>query len=440
MFMESTIKNIAVRAKAASRKIAVASTEQKNLILQSIADKLLLYKDKIQNENQKDIEYATSKGLSAAMIDRLKISDATIQSMIKGLKEVAELPDPVGQITKEWKRPNGLEVSKMRIPLGVIAMIYESRPNVTVDAAALCLKAGNCAILRGGSEAFHSNMVLANIIQEALIETGLKYRDSNSAASEDDIQILKDAVQVIPIQDREAVKHLLKQEEFIDLVIPRGGEALIRFVVQHSTIPVLKHYKGVCHAYIDKAADIDLAVKVCFNSKVHRPGVCNAMETLLIHKEITPKFLPIMAQKFAEAGVEIRGCQMTLDLLNNISQSSKVVKAQEADWHAEYLDLILAVKVVNSMTEAIEHIANYGSDHTDIIITTDMGRAEKFIKTVSSSMVAVNASTRFNDGGELGLGAEIGISTSKLHAFGPMGLEELTSTKFVVRGTGQVRI
>ncbi|MBF0390278.1 MAG: glutamate-5-semialdehyde dehydrogenase [Desulfamplus sp.] len=422
--MESTIKDIAFRAKAASRKMAVASTEKKNLILHSIADKLLLHKDKIQNENQKDIEYAKSKGLSAAMIDRLRISDGTIQSMIKGLNEIAELPDPVGQITKEWRRPNGLEVSKMRIPLGVIAMIYESRPNVTIDAAALCLKAGNCAILRGGSEAFNSNIVLANIIQEAL----------------KDNEISQDAAQVIPIQDREAVKHLLKQEEFIDLVIPRGGEALIRFVVQNSTIPVLKHYKGVCHAYVDKVADIDLALKVCFNSKVHRPGVCNAMETLLVHKDIAPKFLPAMAQKFADAGVEIRGCKMTLDLIKNISQTIKVVEAQEADWHAEYLDLILAIKVVNSMTEAIEHIATYGSDHTDVIITTDMDRADRFIRTVSSSMVAVNASTRFNDGGELGLGAEIGISTSKLHAFGPMGLEELTSTKFVVKGSGQVRI
>ncbi|MBF0242436.1 MAG: glutamate-5-semialdehyde dehydrogenase [Desulfamplus sp.] len=422
--MESTIKDIAFRAKAASRKMAVASTEKKNLILHSIADKLLLHKDKIQNENQKDIEYAKSKGLSAAMIDRLRISDGTIQSMIKGLNEIAELPDPVGQITKEWRRPNGLEVSKMRIPLGVIAMIYESRPNVTIDAAALCLKAGNCAILRGGSEAFNSNIVLANIIQEAL----------------KDNEISQDAAQVIPIQDREAVKHLLKQEEFIDLVIPRGGEALIRFVVQNSTIPVLKHYKGVCHAYVDKVADIDLALKVCFNSKVHRPGVCNAMETLLVHKDIAPKFLPAMAQKFAEVSVEIRGCKVALELIKKLSQTIKVVEAQEADWHAEYLDLILAIKVVNSMTEAIEHIATYGSDHTDVIITTDMDRADRFIRTVSSSMVAVNASTRFNDGGELGLGAEIGISTSKLHAFGPMGLEELTSTKFVVKGSGQVRI
>ncbi len=431
--MESTIKDIAIRAKIASRKMAVASTEQKNLILNSVADKLLSYKEEIQNENAKDIEAAISRKLSTAMIDRLRISDVTIQSMIKGLKEVIELPDPVGQIAKQWRRPNGLDVSKVRIPLGVIAMIYESRPNVTVDAAAICLKAGNCAILRGGSEAFNSNIILAQIIQEALIE--------NRAA--------KDVVQVIPIQDREAVTHLLKQEESIDLVIPRGGEALIRFVVQHSTIPVLKHYKGVCHAYIDKFADIELAIKVCFNSKVHRPGVCNAMETLLVHKDIAPKFLPIMAKKFLEAGVELRCCSKTFDTLKNglklidivdNKTLDKITTAKEEDWSAEYLDLILAVKTVESMTEAIEHIGTYGSDHTDVIITTDIDRSDRFVRTVSSSMVGVNASTRFNDGGELGLGAEIGISTSKLHAFGPMGLEELTTTKFVVRGEGQVRL
>lgn len=431
--MESTIKDIALRARAASRKMAVASTEQKNKILHSIADKLISNKEQIQKENAKDVEAAAAKGLSAAMIDRLKIGDATIQSMVKGLNEVAELSDPVGQTAKQWSRPNGLDVSKVRIPLGVIAMIYESRPNVTVDAAALCLKAGNCAILRGGSEAFHSNMILAQIIQEALTENGVS----------------KDAVQVIPIQDREAVTHLLKQEESIDLVIPRGGEALIRFVVQHSTIPVLKHYKGVCHAYIDKAADIDLAVKVCFNSKVQRPGVCNAMETLLVHKDIAPKFLPVMAEKFLQAGVELRCCSKTFDTLKenlklidsaDNKTINKITTAQESDWSAEYLDLILAVKTVESMTEATEHIATYGSDHTDVIITTDMERADIFMRTVSSSMVGVNASTRFNDGGELGLGAEIGISTSKLHAFGPMGLEELTTTKFVVRGDGQIRL
>ncbi|MBF0232479.1 MAG: glutamate-5-semialdehyde dehydrogenase [Desulfamplus sp.] len=418
MSMESTIKEIAIRAKSASRKMAVVSTEQKNRMLHAIAHKLIEYQAKIQQENLKDLEAATAKGLSAAMIDRLKVNGATVQSMVKGLKEVAELPDPVGQITRQWKRPNGLEVSKMRIPLGVIAMIYESRPNVTVDAAALCLKAGNCVILRGGSEAFHSNMMLADIIQEALTETGLE----------------KDAVQVIPIQEREAVTYLLKQEESIDLVIPRGGESLIRFVVQHSTIPVLKHYKGVCHAYVDKRADIELAINICLNSKAQRPGVCNALETLLVHEDIAHSFLPLMAQKFAGANVELRGCDATRAILAGIAP------ANESDWPAEYLDLILAVKIVKSMTEAMEHIARYGSDHTDVIITSDSERADRFIKTVSSSMVAVNASTRFNDGGELGLGAEIGISTSKLHAFGPMGLEELTSTKFVVRGNGQIRL
>ncbi|MBF0469718.1 MAG: glutamate-5-semialdehyde dehydrogenase [Desulfamplus sp.] len=418
MSMESTIKEIAVRAKSASRKMTVVSTEQKSRMLHAIAHKLAEYQARIQQENLKDLEAATAKGLSAAMIDRLRVNDATVQSMVKGIKDVAELPDPVGQITRQWKRPNGLDVAKMRIPLGVIAMIYESRPNVTVDAAALCLKAGNCVILRGGSEAFHSNMMLADIIQEALAETGLE----------------KDAVQVIPIQEREAVTHLLKQEEFIDLVIPRGGESLIRFVVQHSTIPVLKHYKGVCHAYIDKSADIELAINICLNSKAQRPGVCNALETMLVHENIAPEFLPAMAQKFSGANVELRGCDATLAILGGIAP------ADESDWPAEYLDLVLAVKTVKSMTEAMEHIAKYGSDHTDIIITADSERADRFIKTVSSSMVAVNASTRFNDGGELGLGAEIGISTSKLHAFGPMGLEELTSTKFVVRGNGQIRL
>lgn len=418
MTIESTIKEIALCARAASKKMAVTSTAQKNQMLHAIADKLLEYQTKIQTENEKDLAYAKARSLSGAMIERLTISSATIQAMVKGLNEVAELPDPVGEITRQWRRPNGLDVSKMRIPLGVIAMIYESRPNVTVDAAALCLKAGNCAILRGGSEAFHSNMVLAEIIQEALTETGLE----------------KDAVQVIPFQEREAVTHLLKQEEYIDLVIPRGGESLIRFVVQHSTIPVLKHYKGVCHAYVDRAADLKLAAEVCFNSKVQRPGVCNALETLLVHEDIAPTFLPAMAKKFSEAGVELRGCKSTCATLTG------VVQAQDSDWAAEYLDLILAVKIVRSMDEAMAHIAEYGSDHTDIIITADMARADRFIRAVSSSMVAVNASTRFNDGGELGLGAEIGISTSKLHAFGPMGLEELTSTKFVVRGTGQIRL
>lgn len=417
MTMEATIRNIAAKAKSASRDIAVASTEQKNQLLSAIADRLESRQPQIREENLKDLNAARDKGISSAMLDRLEITTGTIASMVQGLKEVTALPDPVGQIVNTWTRPNGLSVSKMRIPLGVIAMIYESRPNVTVDAAALCLKAGNCAILRGGSEAFHSNMILAGIIRESLEQTGLE----------------PDAVQVLPVRDREAVTSLLKQEEFIDLVIPRGGETLIRFVVQNSLIPVLKHYKGVCHAYVDTHADTQKAMDICINAKTQRPGVCNAMETMLVHKAIAPVFLPAMYDKFKEAGVELRGCDQTRAILPGIA------KAEEQDWYAEYLDLILAVKTVESMDDAMAHISQYGSDHTDVIITEDQARASRFIKNVASSMVGVNASTRFNDGGELGLGAEIGISTSKLHAFGPMGLEELTSTKFVVLGKGHIR-
>jgi glutamate-5-semialdehyde dehydrogenase len=305
----------------------------------------------------------------------------------------------------------------MRIALGVIGIIYESRPNVTVDAAGLCLKAGNAVILRGGSEAFHSNRALAAVIGRVLADTGLP------AA----------AVQVVPVTDRAAVTALLEQEECIDLIIPRGGEELIRFVVAHSRIPVLKHYKGVCHVYVDEGADLAMAEAVCFNAKVQRPGVCNAMETLLVHRAAAARFLPAMAQHFTAAGVELRGCPETRRMLPAITP------ATDADWTAEYLDLILAVRVVESMEAAIAHIAAYGSSHTDAIVTRDYERARRFVREVDSSVVLVNASTRFNDGGQLGLGAEIGISTSKLHAFGPMGLEELTTTKFVVFGNGQVR-
>ncbi len=417
MTTETIVNDIAVKAKEAARTIAVASTETKNRILRDIADHIVKRKQTIQAENRKDLKAAFEKGLSPAMIDRLTISDATIDAMVLGLNEVAELADPVGATTGSWTRPNGLAVSKMRIPLGVIAMIYESRPNVTVDAASLCLKAGNAAVLRGGSEAFFSNMVLAGIIRKSLEKN----------------DVHPDTVQVLPVTEREAVTHLLKQEAFIDLVIPRGGEALIRFVVQNSTIPVLKHYKGVCHAYVDRVADIDQAMDVCFNAKVQRPGVCNALETLLVHKETAGAFIPRMAEKLTQAGVELRGCSNTLDILPEINP------ADEKDWYEEYIDLILSVKIVDSLDQAMDHIAKYGSDHTDVILTQDSKRADRFVKTVASSMVGVNVSTRFNDGGELGLGAEIGISTSKLHAFGPMGLEELTTTKFVVHGEGQTR-
>ena len=417
MSIESTIMEMAKDARAASMEIARCPSSKKNEVLLKIADKIEARATYIQQENQKDLAMAKEMGLSDAMMDRLTVTDATISSMAKGLREVSQLDDPVGSKSKSWLRPNGLEVSRMRIPLGVIGIIYESRPNVTIDAAGLCLKAGNAVILRGGSEALHSNQALAGIISRALAETGLPEK----------------AVQVVPIKDREAVKVLLNQEEFIDLIIPRGGEGLIRFVVENSTIPVLKHYKGVCHVYVDDGADLEMAQHICFNAKVQRPGVCNSMETMLVHQSISQEFLTKMAERFKKAGVEIRGCPETCRILPD------AVKAGPADWPEEYLELILAVKIVKDMDQAISHIARYGSSHTEAIVTGDYKRARRFVRDVDSSVVLVNASTRFNDGGELGLGAEIGISTSKLHAFGPMGVEELTTTKFAVFGDGQIR-
>ncbi len=417
MSIESTINEMAKKARSASYEIARASSEKKNEALGNIADTIESNAAYIIEENEKDLVKAREAGLSDAMIDRLTIKDATIRSMAGGLREVAQLNDPVGSMGETRQLPNELNVSRMRIPLGVIGIIYESRPNVTIDAAALCLKSGNAVILRGGSEAHHSNRVLAEMISQALKKAGLP----------------EDAAQVIPMQDRSAVNFLLEQEEYIDLIIPRGGEGLIRFVVENSRIPVLKHYKGVCHVYVDEGAEQDMARKICFNAKVQRPGVCNSMETMLVHKAEAGEFLPIMAKDFENANVELRGCPETCSILSGIGQAS------EEDWHAEYLDLILAVKVVETMDHAKEHIAKYSSSHTEAIVTSDYGRARSFVRDVDSSVVLVNASTRFNDGGQLGLGAEIGISTSKLHAFGPMGLEELTTTKFVVFGDGQIR-
>ncbi len=417
MDIEQTILTMAGDARKAALQMARCNTSKKNDVLLNIADKLKENAAFIKEENRKDLDRAKEMGLSNAMLDRLTIKDQTIQSMAEGLVQVAALADPVGAMSKTRIRPNGLEVSKMKIPLGVIGIIYESRPNVTIDAAGLCLKAGNAVILRGGSEALNSNQALAEIIRKALYEGGMP----------------ETAVQVIPIRDRAAVNAMLAQEEYIDLIIPRGGEGLIRFVVENSKIPVLKHYKGVCHVYVDKGADLIMAQEVCFNAKVQRPGVCNAMETLLVHEAAAAEFLPEMARRFDAANVELRGCEKSLDILSGIKP------ATESDWPEEYLDLILAIKIVASMDEAIEHIARYGSDHTESIITSDYRRARRFVREVDSSVVLVNASTRFNDGGELGLGAEIGISTSKLHAFGPMGIEELTTTKFVVFGDGQIR-
>ncbi len=372
---------------------------------------------RILEENEKDLQAALKKGLSPAMIDRLTLNEKRIQEMAKGLREIVALPDPVGQVVKGWTRPNGLKVEKVRIPLGVIGIIYESRPNVTVDAAGLCLKSGNVVILRGGSEAIHSNLVLGKILREVLAEQ----------------KVPTDLIQVVPITDREALKVLLEQDPYIDLIIPRGGEGLMKVLRELSKIPVLKHDKGVCHIFVDYNADLDQAEKIILNSKVQRPGVCNALEKLLVDAKVAHAFLPRMIMELKKQGVEVRGDERTRAIVSDVKAATK------EDWDREYLDLILAVKVVDGIDAAIQHIDQHGSLHTEAILTNDEIHAERFLREVSASAVMVNASTRFNDGGQLGLGAEIGISTTKLHAFGPMGLEELTTQKYVIRGEGQVR-
>jgi glutamate-5-semialdehyde dehydrogenase len=417
MNISDMVQDMAREARAAARQVANLPSGVKNQVILRVAELLAERQAQIQAENRQDVAAARVQGHPAAFIDRLTLSDKVMDAMIQGLKEVAALPDPVGAVTSMWRRPNGLLVGRQRIPLGVIGFIYESRPNVTVDAAALCLKSGNAVILKGGKEAIHSNLALAGVMQDALNEAGAPAT----------------AIQVIPSIAREATLELLKQDELVDLIIPRGGEGLIRFVTEHSRIPVLKHYKGVCHIFVDGAADLDMAEVVCFNAKVQRPGVCNAMETMLVHREIAPLFLPQMFNRFRAAGVELRGCPATREI------DPEVTPAQEEDWGMEFLDLILAVRVVPDLDAALTHIARYSSNHTEAIITQDYTNARRFLQEVDSSVVLVNASTRFNDGGELGLGAEIGINTSKLHAFGPMGLEELTTTKFIVYGSGQIR-
>jgi glutamate-5-semialdehyde dehydrogenase len=417
MSVKEKITEIARNARLAGNQLANMSSDLKNRALIQMAEELLRQTDYLVSENAKDLDYADKKGLSAAMIDRLTLNDLTIKGIADGLMEVAALPDPVGKITSMWRRPNNLLVGRKRIPLGVIGIIYESRPNITADAAALCLKSGNAVILRGGSEAIHSNVAITGILQKVLRDVGIP----------------EAAIQVISTTDREAVNIMLQLEEYIDLIIPRGGEELIRAVVEQSKIPVIKHYKGVCHIFVDASADLNMAVKICMNAKTQRPGVCNAMETLLIHTDIAETFLPIMAKKLREAGVVLRGCDKTRTILPDIE------KASEDDWYEEYLDLILAVRVVEDIDEAAAHIEKYGSLHTESIITGDYNNSQRFLNEINSSTVLVNASTRFSDGFELGLGAEIGISTTKLHAFGPMGLEELTTTKFIIYGDGQVR-
>jgi glutamate-5-semialdehyde dehydrogenase len=405
------------QARRASMLLARVSTDLKNRALCAMADALIAKKDLLIRENSRDIAYAREQDLSPAMIDRLTLTETTIEGIARGLAEVASLPDPVGNVTSLWRRPNGLTVGRMRIPLGVIGIIYESRPNVTADAAALCLKSGNAVILRGGSEAIHSNLAIVAILREVLR----------------DLSLPEEAIQIVPTTDRAAVTELLKLEEYIDVIIPRGGEELIRAVVRDSRIPVIKHYKGVCHVFVDEGAEIAMAVRICMNAKTQRPGVCNAMETLLVHEAIAPVFLPAAAEPLRKAGVVLRGCERTREILPDAEA------ATEEDWFREYLDLILSIRVVRDLDQAIAHIEKYGSLHTEAIVTESYERAQRFLREVNSSTVLVNASTRFSDGYELGLGAEIGISTTKLHAFGPMGLEELTTTKFIIYGNGQVR-
>ncbi len=415
--LSNLLTGIASKSKTAAAELSRASSGSKNDTLNKMAHDLIKKADYIIAENQKDIEDAMSKGLSSAMIDRLTLTPQRLEKVAQGLREVAALTDPVGEVLRMWTRPNGLKVGRMRIPLGVIGIIYESRPNVTADAAGLCIKSGNAVILRGGSETIRSNMAIGQILRDALSETGLP----------------EDAVQIIPVTDRNAVLEMLKLDELIDLIIPRGGEGLIRFVAENSRIPVLKHYKGVCHIFVDESADLEMAQDICINAKVQRPGVCNSMETMLVHENIAESFLPKVSKAFSENNVELRGCERTREIIPQITQ------ANENDWYQEYLDLILSVKVVKDIKDAIEHIEKYGSMHTEAIITQSYANSQYFINSVNSSTVMVNASTRFSDGFELGLGAEIGISTSKLHAFGPMGLEELTTTKFIVLGDGQIR-
>ena len=415
--LTNLLKDIAGRSRSASNQLARASSGAKDKALIKMARDLVAKSEYIISENKKDVEDATKKGLSSAMIDRLRLTPERLEKVANGLREVAALTDPVGEVVRMWTRPNGLRVGKMRIPLGVIGIIYESRPNVTADAAGLCIKSGNAVILRGGSETIRSNIAVGEILRVGLKENGLP----------------EDAVQIIPVTDRNAVLEMLKLDELIDLIIPRGGEGLIRFVAENSRIPVLKHYKGVCHVFVDESADLNMAESICVNAKVQRPGVCNSMETMLVHEKIAETFLPKVCKALIDKGVELRGCQRTKEIV------PEVQNATENDWYEEYLDLILSVKVVKDLNTVVEHIEKYGSMHTETIVTESYANTQKFVNGVNSSTVMVNASTRFSDGFELGLGAEIGISTSKLHAFGPMGLEELTTTKFIVLGEGQIR-
>ncbi len=408
-------QRLAEQAQAAARGLRSVGSEPKDRWLHATADLLLERQNDILRANELDIQAAPQYGLSSAAIDRLRLDPKRIAAMASGLRDVARLIDPIGEVIEGYVRPNGLRVSKVRVPLGVVLFIYESRPNVTLDAAALCVKSGNAVILRGGKEALHSNVALYRILQESLKTAGLP----------------EHAVQLVESTDREIVGELLKQRGRIDVAIPRGGKSLIERVAAEATMPVIKHFDGICHVYVDRTADAEMALEIIQNSKCQRPGVCNAAECVLIHRDLAETFLPKMSQFLAD--VELRGCPATCRL------SSRAKPARDDDYRTEYLDLILSVKVVDDLDAAISHIENYGSHHTETIVTRDFAAAERFLNEIDSAAVLVNASTRFNDGGELGLGAEIGISTDKFHARGPCGLKELTSYKWVVRGNGQVR-
>jgi glutamate-5-semialdehyde dehydrogenase len=415
--LEAEITRLAAAAQAAGEVMGELSTERKNAWLTRVAERLVAARDRIMEANAKDVQAAVDKGVAASMRGRLAISDGKWDDMIQGLRDVVALPDPVGRISNSSVRPNGLRVGQMSIPLGVIAMIYESRPNVTVDAAALCVKAGNAVILRGGSEAIHSNLALGEELRAAAREEGIP----------------EDAITIVPTTDRAAIDVLLKLNKSIDLVIPRGGSGLIHKVIAESTIPVIAHDAGICHIFIDESADTQMAVEIVLESKLRQMPVCNALETLLCHRGAVKTVLPSVLKSLHEAGVEIRGCETTCEIFG------EAIPASEADWTAEFLAPIVAVRVVDSMDDAIDHIRSFGSNHTEIILTNDYSNSQDWLRRVNSSTVGVNCSTGFSDGFELGLGAEIGISTSKLHAYGPMGLDGLTTRKFILIGEGQLR-
>lgn len=419
--MSGYVRDMAIRARAAQAAIAALHPDERRELIGRMADEVESRNERILEANARDIARAREAGLGTAMLDRLLLDEARLAAIADALREIAAQPDPLGEVTRRETRPNGIVIERQRVPLGLIAMIYEARPNVTADAAALCLKAGNAVLLRGGSEARNSNAAIAECLHAALRAQGLP----------------EAAVSLVADPAREHVLELLQLSDLVDLAIPRGGESLIRFVAEHARVPVIKHYKGVCHLYVDAAADMERALDLLVDGKTSRPGVCNALETLLVHRDIAARFLPRALSLLARHGVEVRGCERTR--LQSAYAGVEVKPVDEADYDAEYLDLIIAVRVVDSLPDALAHVARHGSDHTEVIVTEDASAAEAFIRGTRSSAVMVNASSRFNDGGQLGLGAEIGISTTRLHAYGPMGAESLTIERFVVRGEGQVR-